>query len=30
MRLLKKLPPVPGLPGFDLAGRKTDPEPPRI
>jgi hypothetical protein len=29
MRLLKKLPPVPGLPGFDLAGRKTDPEPPK-
>lgn len=29
MRLLKKLPPVPGLPGFDLAGRRTDPEPPK-
>lgn len=29
MRLLKKLSPVPGLPGFDLAGRKTDPEPPK-
>ncbi|WP_343730783.1 FapA family protein [Duganella sp.] len=29
MRLLKKLPAVPGLPGFDLAGRKTDPEPPK-
>lgn len=29
MRLLKKLPPVPGLPGFDLAGRKTEPEPPK-
>lgn len=29
MQLLKKLPAVPGLPGFDLAGRKTDPEPPK-
>ncbi|MYM24521.1 DUF342 domain-containing protein [Duganella sp. FT135W] len=29
MQLLKKLPPIPGLPGFDLAGRKTDPEPPK-
>lgn len=29
MRLLKKLPPVPGLPGFDLAGRRTDPELPK-
>ena len=29
MRLLKKLEAVPGLPGFDLAGRKTDPEPPK-
>ena len=29
MRLLKKLPPVPGLPGYDLSGRKTDPEAPR-
>ncbi|TFW18520.1 DUF342 domain-containing protein [Duganella callida] len=28
-RLLKKLPPVPGLPGFDLAGRKTEPPPPK-
>ncbi|SDF50904.1 hypothetical protein SAMN05216320_101423 [Duganella sp. OV458] len=29
MRLLKKLPAAPGLPGFDLAGRKTEPEPPK-
>jgi hypothetical protein len=29
MRLLKKEPPEPGLPGFDLAGRKTEPEPPK-
>jgi len=29
MRLLKKDPPEPGLPGFDLAGRKTEPEPPK-
>ncbi|MRW94088.1 DUF342 domain-containing protein [Duganella sp. FT80W] len=29
MRLLKKIPSVPGLPGFDMAGRKTEPEPPK-
>ncbi len=29
MRLLKKEPSQPGLPGFDLAGRKTEPEPPK-
>ncbi|MES2349432.1 MAG: flagellar assembly protein A, partial [Pseudomonadota bacterium] len=29
VRLLKKLPPVPGQPGFDLAGKITAPEPPR-
>jgi uncharacterized protein (DUF342 family) len=29
MRLLKKLPAVPGLPGFDLTGRMTAPEPPK-
>jgi uncharacterized protein (DUF342 family) len=29
MRLLKKVPSVPGRPGFDLAGRKTEPEPPK-
>jgi hypothetical protein len=29
MRLLKKQPSVPGLPGFDLAGRRTDPEAPK-
>ncbi|MRW87995.1 DUF342 domain-containing protein [Pseudoduganella sp. FT26W] len=29
MRLLKKLPTEPGLPGFDLAGRKTEPAPPK-
>jgi uncharacterized protein (DUF342 family) len=29
MRLLKKQPAVPGLPGFDLSGRMTAPEPPK-
>ncbi len=29
VRLLKKIPSVPGLPGFDLAGRKTEPQPPK-
>ncbi|WP_229223536.1 flagellar assembly protein A [Duganella sp. sic0402] len=29
VRLLKKLEAVPGLPGFDLAGRKTEPEAPK-
>lgn len=29
VRLLKKQEPVPGLPGFDLAGRKTEPPPPK-
>lgn len=29
MRLLKKIPAVAGLPGFDMAGRKTEPEPPK-
>ncbi|MYM36338.1 DUF342 domain-containing protein [Duganella sp. FT94W] len=29
MRLLQKREPVPGLPGFDLAGRKTEPPPPK-
>ena len=29
MRLLRKQPPVPGLPGYDLAGRVTPPEPPK-
>jgi hypothetical protein len=28
MRLLKKQPAVPGQPGFDLAGRRTEPEAP--
>ena len=28
-RLLKKVPPVPGQPGFDLSGRMTAPEPPQ-
>lgn len=28
VRLLKKVPATPGLPGFDLAGRKTAPTPP--
>ncbi|WP_371875596.1 flagellar assembly protein A [Duganella aceris] len=29
MRLLKKQPAVPGLPGFDLSGRMTAPQPPK-
>ena len=29
VRLLKKLPPVPGQPGFDLAGKITAPAPPK-
>ncbi|WP_432379280.1 flagellar assembly protein A [Duganella sp. P38] len=29
VRLLKKQEAVPGLPGFDLAGRRTEPPPPR-
>ena len=29
MRLLKKQPPVPGLPGYDMAGRITPPSPPK-
>lgn len=29
VRLLKKVPSVPGLPGFDLSGRMTAPEPPK-
>jgi hypothetical protein len=29
VHLLKKLEAVPGLPGFDLAGRKTEPESPK-
>ncbi|NYE59251.1 hypothetical protein FHW58_000403 [Duganella sp. 1224] len=29
MRLLKKEPCAPGLPGFDLAGRRTEPAPPK-
>jgi hypothetical protein len=29
MRLLKKRPAVAGLPGFDMAGRMTAPEPPK-
>lgn len=29
VRLLKKEPSVPGLPGFDLAGRRTEPAPPK-
>jgi hypothetical protein len=29
VRLLKKEPAVPGLPGFDLAGRRTEPAPPK-
>jgi len=29
MRLLKKQPPVPGLPGYDMAGRITPPGPPK-
>lgn len=29
VRLLKKLEAAPGLPGFDLAGRKTEPPPPQ-
>lgn len=29
MRLLKKVPSVPGRPGFDLAGRRTEPESPK-
>jgi uncharacterized protein (DUF342 family) len=29
MRLLKKQPPVPGLPGYDMAGRITPPAPPK-
>jgi hypothetical protein len=29
VRLLKKVPSVPGLPGFDLSGRMTAPEPPQ-
>ncbi|MYM74422.1 DUF342 domain-containing protein [Duganella sp. FT134W] len=29
VRLLKKEPSTPGLPGFDLAGRRTEPAPPK-
>lgn len=29
MRLLRKQPPVPGLPGYDMAGRITPPAPPK-
>nr|WP_315258303.1 flagellar assembly protein A [uncultured Duganella sp.] len=29
MRLLKKLEALPGLPGYDLAGRKSEPPPPK-
>ncbi|MYN42304.1 DUF342 domain-containing protein [Duganella sp. FT109W] len=29
VRLLKKEPSAPGLPGFDLAGRRTEPAPPK-
>jgi hypothetical protein len=29
MRLLKKQPPQPGLPGYDMAGRITPPSPPK-
>ena len=29
MRLLKKEPPIPGLPGYDMAGRATPPAPPK-
>lgn len=29
VRLLKKEPAAPGLPGFDLAGRRTEPAPPK-